>query len=78
MKTSVTQFLKTSCKTSRSASIDAYLGTMNAAFRGAMIERGRYAISQLREETAVQITHTTVSPGMNEEIISHPGGPSQS
>ena len=78
MKTSVTQVLKTSRKTSESASIEVCQGSMDAVFRRTKFERARHVISEYSSETRVEITQTTVSPGMNEQSISHPAGPYQS
>ena len=74
----ITQILSTSRKTSTSASIEVCQGSMDAAFRRAKFERARYTASECSSETNVEITQTAVSPGTNEQSISHPVGPSQS
>ena len=78
MRTSVTQVLKTSRKSSRYASIEVCQGSMDVPFRGATFEWARYTASESSSETSVEIAQTTVSLGMNEQSINHPAGPSQS
>ena len=77
MRASVTQVLKTSRKTSISASIEACQGSMDAAFHVTKFEWARYAASERSSESKVEITQTTVILGMNEPSINHPAGPSQ-
>ena len=77
MKASITRAVKTSRKTSRSASIEVCQGSMDAAFHVTKFEWVRYAASERSFESKVDITQTTVILGINEPSISHAAGPSQ-
>ena len=55
MRASVTQVLKTSRKTSRSASIEVCQGSMDAAFHVTKFEWARYAASERSSESKVEI-----------------------
>ena len=77
MRASVTQVLKTSRNTSRSASIEVFQSSMDAAFHVTKFEWARCAASERSSESKVEITQTTVILGMNEPSINHPAGPSQ-
>lgn len=78
MRAGVTQVLKTSRKTSQSASPEVCRGSSDAAVLRAQFERVKYIASEYSSEIRVEIAQTTASPGIAESSIWHPASPSQS
>ncbi len=78
MRARITQVLKTSRKTSKSASLEVCRGSRDAAFRSAQFERAKYVASEYTSETSLEISQMTVGPDMNGHSISHPTSASQS